>query len=1000
MMNKIFILFSFISLSLGSITAQTFVGNINPYPMERTTATTQVDTVKILAVLVEFQEDKDDATFGNGKFGSIYSKDYGLDILDPLPHNASYFKDHLEFAKNYFEKVSDSNLIVEYVVLENILTVSKTMRNYSPPANSNELNTLGTLADEVWTLAAQTYPATDFGSYDLFTIFHAGVGRDIRVPGSLGLERDLPSVYLSFKALKKILGDQFTGFDANGAKVTNSLILPTTESREVGVIGGSVLLELTINGLIAASIGSHLGLPDLFDTETGLSAIGRFGLMDGQSIFAFSGVFPPEPSPWEKIFLGWKTPVTAQILNQHVSISTAVNSLPTDTTILKVPINSTEYYLVENRARDAKKDGSIVTYRIGGKTFTKTFTKDTTGYRSFETDSLAGVITDVDEFDWAVPGNGIVIWHIDENVIAQNIADNKINNDKFLRGVDVEEADGIQDIGEEFQSIFGDIIVGEGTEDDFWFASNESTLYKNVFSRSTLPSTKSNSAANSLISFSDFSDISNKMSFNLSFGESGVNLLLNAKLNQLPGDYTSFNFARVGANAYYYFTFAVSGEIYKYDQNGVPVNNFEFSNVKPAMVEKADGALFFGVMDSSLTMFGDNGNGTSAVTKFNAGSKITTVPVIESTSQSQVNILVGTEKGEVIKITVSDDYNFSVVGSSVYFQNPDNQPVTRIITDGTQAAAVSGNKVIKNNGTIFQFNDNVKSAAFAKNTGTSKLVCLTAGNNFYVYQSGQKLSEFSVAGPAISSFSLADILANGENYIIVNVGNKFEAYNFVGAKAEGFPYTDDMNYQFKGVPLSADITGDSKADIVSATEDGRIFAFDPSKEKLLSVFPISAGTETLISPYLFNDNGKTKLAYLTKGNELFVWSLRDQNSTLFWYDQFGNILNSASAESASSSEEEAAFFPESKAYNWPNPVYDNETFIRYYVSENSQVEIKIFDLAGDLVAELNDSAAGGLDNETTWNVSDIQSGVYLAHLKVSGSSGQSAHKIIKIAVIK
>jgi len=57
-------------------------------------------------------------------------------------------------------------------------------------------------------------------------------------------------------------------------------------------------------------------------------------------------------------------------------------------------------------------------------------------------------------------------------------------------------------------------------------------------------------------------------------------------------------------------------------------------------------------------------------------------------------------------------------------------------------------------------------------------------------------------------------------------------------------------------------------------------------------------------------------------------------------------------------------------------------------------------LAGDLVAELFDTALGNFDNETVWNVSDIQSGVYFAHLEVTGSTGKSDSKIIKIAVIK
>ncbi len=55
-------------------------------------------------------------------------------------------------------------------------------------------------------------------------------------------------------------------------------------------------------------------MPDLFDAETGKSAIGRFGLMDGQSLFAFGGLFPPEPSAWEKVFLGWENP---QLVNTN-----------------------------------------------------------------------------------------------------------------------------------------------------------------------------------------------------------------------------------------------------------------------------------------------------------------------------------------------------------------------------------------------------------------------------------------------------------------------------------------------------------------------------------------------------------------------------------------------------------------------------------------------------------------------------------------------------------
>nr|MDA3861577.1 T9SS type A sorting domain-containing protein [Melioribacteraceae bacterium] len=117
-------------------------------------------------------------------------------------------------------------------------------------------------------------------------------------------------------------------------------------------------------------------------------------------------------------------------------------------------------------------------------------------------------------------------------------------------------------------------------------------------------------------------------------------------------------------------------------------------------------------------------------------------------------------------------------------------------------------------------------------------------------------------------------------------------------------------------------------------------------------------------------------------------------------EENGNASNTSSVEAASSSEKIAEFFPQSKAYNWPNPVYEGTTNIRYFVAEDSKAEVTIFDLAGDLVAKLSGNGIGGFDNEIVWNVNDIQSGVYFAHLEVTSNSGNTDTKIIKIAVIK
>ena len=136
---------------LGSISAQSYLNKINPFP----DSPSGQDTIRILAVMVNFQEDKDAATFGNGRFGTIYSQDYGTEILDPLPHDKQYFESHLLFVKNYFNKVSKGKLVINYTVLPDTFSVSKTMRNYSPPSNSTDFTPIADFTSEVWTKADQ-----------------------------------------------------------------------------------------------------------------------------------------------------------------------------------------------------------------------------------------------------------------------------------------------------------------------------------------------------------------------------------------------------------------------------------------------------------------------------------------------------------------------------------------------------------------------------------------------------------------------------------------------------------------------------------------------------------------------------------------------------------------------------------------------------------------------------------------------------------------------------
>ncbi|NWG29501.1 MAG: hypothetical protein HXY48_13340, partial [Ignavibacteriaceae bacterium] len=121
---KYFLLSILVLFELGRLSAQSFVGKLNPYPKTVERTALAVDTLKILAIMVNFQEDADGTTSGNGKFGTIYTQNYGNEILDPLPHDKKYFESHLNFVKNYFAKVSKDQLNIEYTVLPDTFSVS------------------------------------------------------------------------------------------------------------------------------------------------------------------------------------------------------------------------------------------------------------------------------------------------------------------------------------------------------------------------------------------------------------------------------------------------------------------------------------------------------------------------------------------------------------------------------------------------------------------------------------------------------------------------------------------------------------------------------------------------------------------------------------------------------------------------------------------------------------------------------------------------------------
>ena len=1010
-------LFLALIIGLGSLpagqaglSAQSFVGRNNYHLESSPRFSNSSDTLRILAVMVEFQKDNDRNTYGNGKFGSIYSQDYGTEIIDPLPFDANYFSNHLEFAKNYFKKVSNGKLNIVYKILPQVITVPDSMRNYSPPPqNGSDFSGLGKFAKDVWQLAGAAFPNEDFSKYNLFTIFHAGVGREAPKLSSIENERDLPSIYLGMKSLQSILGSSFSGFPVDGGKflITNTMILPSTESHEEATFSGTTLVKATINGILVGNIGTYLGLPDLFNTVTGVSSVGRFGLMDGDALFAYSGLFPPEPSAWEKVFLGWATPITLSVGDKNVNLAARIAATLNDTTILKIPINSTEYFLIENRERDANKNGLVLTSKEGSQTFTFNIDKDKGKFQWYQVDTLKGVITDVDEPDWAAPGNGIVIWHIDDNIINSTIADDKINADDNHRGIYVEEADGIFDIGKKITTLLGE-DYGRAAQEDMWYAGNTGQYFKNVFGPDSKPNTNSNSGANSLISMQNFSAAGNKMGFDVSFTNSNISLASSTKLSLGSSNkfFTTTGFSNLGS------IFVVDNSILiELNSDGVMVASWgNFTNIQPVAGEFVNSKFIAGANGSSVNiLLGQAGGWKFRI--LNVLSNVTCLAV-DKNSQSNGKLLIGTGSGNVYSIRIDSLLTGRNFNSNNYLIYKGDNAIIGFGVDTDHYTFLESRKLVTfsgGQGVVVPLEADAKKLVMTKDASGHYLsIVLLDGNIFEI--NGAYNSAFKVnSSSSINDFAVADLRGDGQNYILVSNGNSLEAYNFNGKLAENFPFTISSGNNFVGCPLVADINNDKIPEVIGFADDGDIYAINPQSGKLIDGFPISTGSQIAYTPAVFGTSTPfagpfpTYYTYLTvidNSNQLYTWYLGVTSGVNYWSGEFGNSYNSSFVAAPSTAQKITDFFPADKAYNWPNPVYGGDTQIRYYVSENSDVNIKIFDLAGELVAELNSKATGGMDNETTWNVSNIQSGIYYARLELKGASGATANKIIKIAVIK
>lgn len=299
------------------------------------------------------------------------------ETFDP-GHNQAHFSNLLNGTsgatmRNYYREVSYGQFDIEIDVVGPFQS-DYVMAYYGDNAGGDRDNANGSISAMAWEAMNKSDPTVDFSPYDID-------GDDI-----------IDALFI----IHASSGEEQSGYEFDIWSHQSSTFYITNDNN-VRAIPYSTEPEDGEIGVFAHEFGHVLGLPDLYDDDYGGSGgqsdgIGAWGIMASGS-WNGGGTSPAHFCAWAKVVLGWVEPtiVTSDLSLFQLEIPPVWNN----SVIYKIwahdpSQDTTEYFLVENR----QKSG----------------------------------------FDTPLPGDGILIWHINESA--------PLNRNPNRLMVDLEEADG------------------------------------------------------------------------------------------------------------------------------------------------------------------------------------------------------------------------------------------------------------------------------------------------------------------------------------------------------------------------------------------------------------------------------------------------------------------------------------------------------------------------------------------------------------------------------
>ncbi len=976
----------------------------------------------ILALMVEFN----DITF-----------DLIPDYPDSLKHDKEYFERLLFHMTSLFDDASHGQYVLteeNYTVWENIITVSQEMGYYGDDDLS--LERVCELVQEVVEIADDQL---DFNDYDAIIIIHAGAGQE----SDPDMEEEIYSTFLSRRSLQAGIdpeNDDFPGIETDdGIILKEFAIMPETEWQPDFTLGDPVYGLL---GVICHQFGHQIGLPTLFDNDSdnGASAgIGSFGLM-GTGVWNANGFVPPLPCAWSRYYLGWEDNNIIELNSSFENMPLTSPTADDDDTpkLYKIIISDKEYFLLENRQQNP--DGSMFgddpsfTFELlpegqqdvyppghpneGQPKFN--FMENT--YKNCEWDfylpGLGGPDSPV------IDGSGMLIWHIDENIIDANFdpdfESNSINADASHKGIDLEEADGIQHLDTAYQ------FYSWGSPYDAYREGNNTYFgdltHNGLYS---LPTAESYYGGN-LIDIFNIGESDSLMTFSVHYEWS-----LNADyIGENPFPAAIIDFDGVGKNEIFYPM--PNGKLYLWkddiDYPGFPLNlsivsvlsdYYSFDTVTgsifiPAETTVGDNAMLFRI-DNDL-------ENLQELCLFENNREWLAAPVInpDTTLAQRVFLPLSASSGTGSEIIVLDSLYQTLTSYSFDLHISSNLMLKEqklyFISDGWKLVKID---IISEETEITDLSiidplPVIHSALLVDIDGdeTDEIIVVTDNCAVYCFkQTGELRNGFpaEIELNAVSIPSIADVDNNGFLDILIGGENTFAVVNKNGDVFQPQEVISDPDSTFTTAGVIAfDIDNDGDLEILGNMSRNRLCVWENlnnSNFELNRNYPVSFGERSLNYPLISGSENENIYVYIPSNNGTIfrsnlLFAEFDDIVQTAWKIEYANLQRTASYLDTTSLPSYPAkkVFNKAKTYFYPNPLnrifskgidFNNNVpeftiILRIETYVDTDVKIKIFDIAANLIYTNTVHCEAGFSNNVYVNAKNLSSGVYFAVLKAKG----------------